>query len=308
MSTATLEKSLTIMVPIENVFPNPKNPRKNDGIDSLTLQNIITDNGWETPVTAYETEEGSGMYVLLGGHRRLFAAKQAEIPEIPVFVRPKPQSSQEEMKRIGGLQSGFVNWSQYELASYTYNLWVEWGKPARKAFAKKLALSQNQVTDYINVLEYFPRTEIEDGLTKKELTITALAALVKWMRALKEYKRGLVQGLGEDMIRNIMIQKVIDKKASRDVLRNTEYCKTATADDIKRFFTDKNMVLDEQIGALGIEKKYKDFNGHMISFGHLKNRIPEIKPETEHQKEAAIGTLEDTIKALQAKLEEIKAK
>lgn len=310
MSISTHEntsQSLAVMVPTENVLPNPNNPRKNDALDSNSLQKTIRENGWLTPVSAYETEPGSGLYMLIGGHRRLFAAREAKVTEIPVFKVPKPVSPIAEMKQILGLQSDMVDWSQYEYASYVYNLWIELGKPSRKDLAKELGLSANQVTDYINILKYYPRTEIEDGLTKKELTITALAALIKWMKALKEFKPGIVKSFGEDIIRRYMIAKIINKKASRDALRNTDYCKHVSASDIKRMLTDKNIVLDEQVGALSIEKKYKDFSGNMISIGHIRKRIPAIKPETEHQKKSAINTLEVTIKAMEEKLKEIKS-
>lgn len=307
MSTTAQEKSLTMMVPTINVFPNTLNPRKNDSISQEEITSIIRKHGWEEPLTAYRKEEGSDLFVLLAGHRRLFAAKEAGIEEVPVYIVKKPETVIEEIERIGSLQSGRVNWSAYEWASYTYNLWIEWGKPAKNKFAKDISLSANAVTDYIAVMQYYPRTEIEEGLTKKELTVTGLAALAKWIKALDKFKPNLVQNLGEDMIRRIMIDKFANKKVSRDTLRNTDYCRQATQDDIKKFLTDKNMELEAQIGYLGLQQKYKDFNGHMISFGHMRNRIPEIKPETKHQQESAIETLEVTIKALQEKLNEIKA-
>lgn len=305
-ATPTLESSLTIMVPIYNIFPNPLNPRKNDAIDSEELQQIIKKRGFEEPVTAYRKSPDADIYVLLAGHRRLYAAKTAGIDEIPVFVVRKPKNTIEEIERIGSLQSGRVNWTAFEWASYTYNLWLEWGKPSKAKFAKDISLSVNAVTDYIHVMQFFPRFEIEDGLVKKELTITGLAALRKWMKTLSKYKPALFDSLGEDMIRKILIEKMYNGLADRDSLRNTEYCKQAAAEDIKEFLTSKNMKLETQIGYLGIKKHYADFNGQIISLGHIKKRIPEIKPITPHQKNSAIKTLEETMALLQAKLNEIK--
>lgn len=309
MSTATLEEKTTTigkMVKIENVLPNPLNPRKNDAMDNETLQKAIKERGWLQPVSAYEIEPGSGLYMLIGGHRRRHTALHAGVSELPVFEVPKPKNQIEEMRQILGLQSNLVDWSQYEYAAYVYNLWIELGKPNRKDLAKDLGLSHKQVTEYINVMKYYPRNEIEDGLTKKELTVSSLAALIKWIKAMKDFKPNVVKIFSEDIIRKYMIQKIIDKKASRDALRNTEYPKTATADDIKRFLTDKNIVLDEQVGALGVEKRVNNINGLKISLGHLKNRMPKIKPETDRQKEDIIGAMEETIAALQEKLREIK--
>lgn len=305
MSTTTLVKSLTIMVPTENVFPNPLNPRKNDSIDSEEITSIINKHGWQEPLTGYKKSDDSDIYILLAGHRRLYAAKQAGAPEVPVYVVPKPENVTEEIERIGSLQSGRVNWTAYEWASYTYNLWVEWGKPVRKQFAKDINLSPGAVTDYINVMQFFPRNEIEDGLTKKELTVTTLAALVKWMRALSKHKPNLYNSLGEDLIRKTMIEKIANGKVERDSLRNPDYCKLVGERDIKKFLTDKDMSLENQIGYLGLVSKYKDFTGHMIHLGHMKARIPNMQPTSNRQKETATKVLTETIELLQKQLEEI---
>lgn len=301
------ERSLTILVPTSNVFPNPLNPRKNDGIDTEEMQSIINKRGWEEPLSAYKKHEDSEYYVLLSGHRRLFAANKAGIKEVPIYLRPKPANPIEEIERIGSLQSGRVNWSPYEWASYTYNLWLEWGKPAKTKFAKDINLSVNAVSNYILIMEYYDRNEIEGGLQKKELTIGSLAALVKWIRALDNFKPSIVKGLGEDMIRKVMLEKIASKTVTRDSLRyHNSYCREASIEDIKKFLRDKTMLLEDQIQYLNIQRKYQDFNGHMRSMGMLRNRIPNIKVETEHQRESAIESLETTLKELQAKLNELK--
>ncbi|MED4068656.1 ParB/RepB/Spo0J family partition protein [Priestia megaterium] len=306
-SAIAQERSLTILVPTSNVFPNPLNPRKNDGINTEEMQSIINKRGWEEPLSAYKKNEDSEYYVLLSGHRRLFAANKAGIKEVPIYVRPKPSNPIEEIERIGSLQSGRVNWSQYEWASYTYNLWLQWGKPAKTKFAKDINLSVNAVTNYILIMEYYDRNEIEGGLQRKELTIGSLAGLVKWIRALDNFKPSIVRGLGEDMIKRVMLEKIANKTVTRDSLRfHNSYCKEASIEDIKKFLRDKTILLSDQIQFLNIQRKYNDFNGHMRSMGMLRNRIPNIKVETQHQKESAIESLETTMKELQAKLNELK--
>lgn len=300
------EQPKVLMVPVDNVIPNPLNPRDNDAEDSDSLKRIIAEFGWETPITAYRQNPESDIFVIISGHRRREAAKQEGIKAIPVYERPKPKTAIEEHRRIGGLQRNQIDWSAYEWATYTYNLWTAWGKPERKKFAKDINMSHNVVSDYINVIQYFPRDEIEDGLKKKELTITTLSALRKWLKELKKHKPKFVQNMGEDLIRRIMLEKVKNKKAHRDVLRNGEYCRLATEDDIKKFLLDKNAELELQLGYLGIKKKFKDFKSHMISLGHLKNRVPELKPDTKAQAEEAVERLEELIELFKEKQDEIK--
>ena len=295
-----------LMVPIDNIIPNTLNPREDDGEDSEVLQKIISEFGWETPITAYRQHPESDIFIIISGHRRREAAKRAGIKKVPVFERPKPKNAKEENRRIGGLQRNQINWTAYEWATYTYNLWIEWGKPERKKFANEINMNHRVVTDYINVIQYYPRSEIEDGLRKKELTITSLSALRKWMKDLMKYKPKFVEQMGEDIIRRMMIKKIQMKKAKREALRNGDYCRLATEEDIKKFLLDKNAELELELGYLGIKKKFKDFRSHMISLGHLKRRVPEMKPETRSQAEEAVEKLDELIKMLEEKREEFK--
>ena len=311
MTEATMQpnqqevKSLTIMVPTNNVIPNPLNPRKNDAIDTETISHIVKKHGWEEPLTAYKRDDNSDIYVLLAGHRRLFAAKEAKIKEVPVFVVKRPESEIEEIQRIGSLQSGRVNWTPYEWASYTYNLWLQWGKPARADFAKEIGLKRRTVSDYILVMEYYPRIEIEGPLTRKEITISHLSELAAWIKALVKYKPTLVEQMGEDLIRKTMIDKIIDKKVDRPTLRYREYCKIAGKDKIIEFLTNRNTILKDQITYLGLPTNKNDLRGHLISMSHFENRVKEIHVNTETEKDKALASLKQLQELIEKQMKKI---
>lgn len=298
--------TLCIWVPIETVIPNPLNPRRNDAVDSDQIKNIIKKRGWEEPLTVYKKNDDIELYVLLSGHRRLYAAREAGEKQIPVYIRERPKTIKEEIDRIASLQAGRVDWTQYEWAKYTYDRWIEWDKPPYTRFAKEININPTSVKKYITVLSYYPRHEIDGPLQSKSLSISSLDALVAWLTALNKYKPALVSKLGEDMIRKIMIDKLITGKASRESLRNLDYCELATADDIQRFIVDKNMELEVQIGYLGVKKRFKDFTGNMISMGHFEKRIPHIIPETKHQRQVALDNLNHLQKLIQDQIEAIR--
>jgi ParB family transcriptional regulator, chromosome partitioning protein len=277
-------------VPTKLVIPNPLNPRKNDAIRTDEIQSIIEKRGFEEPLVAYQKGK---YYVLLAGHRRLFAAKQVKAEEIPLYVVEAPKNEQEELERIASLQSGRVDWTPFEWAKFIYDRWLNWNRPPISRFAKEINQNPTAVKQYINVLGYFPRHEIEQELQSKTIAISSLDALHRWMKALKKNKPDLVEGMGEDMIRKIMLDKLIYKKVDRDELRDVEYTEKASEEKIREFLTDKEAVLASELSFLGIKRKYKDFNGHLISIGSMKNRIPNVKPENEHQRDRAVSALEE---------------
>lgn len=284
-------KGEAVWVPINKIIPNPLNPRKNVEIRSTELQQIINFRGWEEPLTAYV--KGSN-FVLLAGHRRLFAAQAAKtVKEIPLFIVDKPINEQEELDRIASLQSGRVDWSPYEWGRYVFDRWKAWGKPAVNKLAKEMQVNPTTAKQYVDVLAYYPLHEIEDGLQNGSLTFSSLYTLITWIRNLKIHKGVLVEELGEDMIRRVLVEKIARKIVNRDNLRYKNYCKYATSDEIKMFLFNRDARIAERISQIVVETRYQNFTGHMISLSSVKKRIPNIIPESYEQKVSAIAQLKE---------------
>lgn len=292
-----MENAEVVLVPTKQIIPNTINARKNDNIEVESMVKILQTHGFEEPLTVYKKGK---FYVLFGGHRRLAAAKKAKIEQVPVYIREEPKDTKEEMERIASLQSGRVDWTQYEWAKFTYDRWIAWGKPPMTKFSDQINQKKSSVAKYIKVMNYFPHAEIEKDLDDKKLSISSLEALVWWIKNLKKHKPELVEAMTEEMIRKIMLEKLRNKKALRDDLRNKEYLRSASEEQVTEFLTNKDHPLEISIGFAGAKKQYDDFNGHLISIGHMKNRIPNIKVETDLQKEKALESLEE----LQAMIEE----
>lgn len=295
-------------VPITDVIPNPLNPRKNDAIKTEEMQQIILNKGWEIPLTVYKKGK---FFVVLSGHRRLYAAKQTRsIKEIPVYVVSAPENHQEEIERIASLQRGQVDWSPYEWAKFSYERWIAWGKPSYKEFSKRTRIPQNTVAEYIQVMEYYPRFEIESKLESKVFSMSSLSSLVDFINKLKIKKTELVSDLTEDMIRQALLAKMENKLIPREVLRRatSELIDVISDEDFLRFLTTSNMSLQDALDEHGIElKKKKTFQGRLISMGIARKNIDDFPtPYKKEEQEQVLKSLQNLQDAIEKKKKEIK--
>lgn len=277
-------------VSITDILPNPLNPRKNDAIKTEEMQAIIKKRGWEIPLTVYKKGK---MYVVLAGHRRLYAARTAKIKELPVFVVSAPSTHQEEIERIASLQSGQVDWTPFEWARFTYERWIAWGQPGITKFAKDINLKVSTVENYISVLNYYPMHEIEAGLKGGYLSITTLRALVDWLRALEKHHPDMVSALTIDMIRKAMIDKATSRTLNREVLRRLDFIAKADDELLKEFIFSKEMTLEAAMLRIDLDIKKKSFHGTLVSLGMLRKNVTKIEIKSKDQAQALYNMLEE---------------
>jgi ParB family chromosome partitioning protein len=85
-----------MMVRIENISPNPDQPRKQFNPDEMAkLTESIKIKGILEPLVVSAAENG---YQLIVGQRRLIAAKEAGLTEVPVIIREIEDSSMERLE------------------------------------------------------------------------------------------------------------------------------------------------------------------------------------------------------------------
>lgn len=72
-------------IPIADIKPHPKNPRKSVG-DVTELAGSIKSNGIMQNLTVIPDNDNDGKYIALIGHRRLAAAKLAELETVPCLI------------------------------------------------------------------------------------------------------------------------------------------------------------------------------------------------------------------------------
>jgi ParB/RepB/Spo0J family partition protein len=284
----------TEWVSTSDVVPNPLNPRKNDAIRTDELQEILRE-GWEQPLTVYKK---GGIYVLLSGHRRLYAARQLGVRELPVFIVEAPKTHQEEVERIAKAQLASEDWTPLEWARFTYERWLAWGRPGTASFAKSMKMPQRTVDGYVRVLDFFPIAEIESGLNQETLSISGLMDCMFWVKKVQSVHQNLVDKMTLEMIRRVMVDKMVNKKTSRESLRKRDFVEQASAQDLQRFFLDKNLHLEDLMAEYEFDVKEKTFHSHLVSMGKAKKAVKRMQPKNNEEAKKALEILKEMETAL----------
>lgn len=292
---------------ISEIMPNPLNPRKNDSIKADEMKDLISRRGWEIPLTVYKK---GNLYIVLSGHRRLFAARAAGIKQIPVFITDAPKSHQEEIERIASVQRGQVDWEPIEYARFTYERWLAWGRPSVKKFTKDLAMnmSERTVENYITVLDMFPMEEIEAGIRTGAMPFSLLYDIAKWIQFLKRSHAELVGELSQDMVRRLMLEKLQNKKVSRESLRKKDIFPDMKDEDLKEFFFDKSMNLEDLLKKYSVDVTEKSFAGHLVSIGLYQSGIKKLNPKSEEEAKKAAQRLEELQASIRNQIKNIEKK
>jgi ParB family transcriptional regulator, chromosome partitioning protein len=93
-----------ILVPVEKVFPNPRQPRNMlhpENLEELTLS--VREHGVLQPLIV-TLGQAKGQYILIAGERRLQAARLAGLASVPVLVREATDQQRLELAIIENVQ------------------------------------------------------------------------------------------------------------------------------------------------------------------------------------------------------------
>jgi polyhydroxyalkanoate synthesis regulator phasin len=301
-----INRANVIWVGIENVLPNPLNPRKNDSIKSEEMQSIIKRRGFEEPLVAYQRGKN---YVLLAGHRRLYAAKETkQVKQLPIFVVEQPKSHQEEIERLASLQSGRVQWSSWEWCRFTFERWIAWGRPSLLVFSKDIALPRNTVKTYITVMDYFPSAEIEAGINTGVYSVRTLFDAICWLNEVKKVHAEVIEDLSEELVRRSMLNKIETKKIASDILRKRGYFEKISTEMMREFFVTPKMTLEELMIKCDFDITERSFHGRLVSVGLAKRNVKNIAPKNEMEAKKAFEALKELQASISNQLKDIEHK
>jgi len=172
----------TYKININNIAPNPNQPRQNFDEDALQeLVASIKQKGILTPITVWENE---GNFILIAGERRLRAAKLAGLMEIPAYViEVKNDADMMEMALIENIQRENLN-SIEEAEAYAV-LNSKFGL-SQEAVAKSVGKKRVTVTNSLRLLnlpieikESIRIGEISAGHGRAILMMKTTQAMVK---------------------------------------------------------------------------------------------------------------------------------
>ena len=104
------ERRSEMLVPIENVHPNPDQPRRHFDVDELNdLAGSIRSKGIIQPLVVRAHPEKTGEYEIVAGERRWRASQLAQLHELPIVVREFSDLDVLEIAIIENIQRADLN-------------------------------------------------------------------------------------------------------------------------------------------------------------------------------------------------------
>ncbi|NOT50178.1 MAG: ParB/RepB/Spo0J family partition protein [Chitinophagaceae bacterium] len=223
-SSGTLKQTVvenatgTNRIPVDDIEPNPKQPRRdfdeqslNDLANSIKLHDIIQ------PVTV--SKLASGKFRLISGERRLRAAKIAGIKDIPAYVRQTNDAQLLELALLENLQREDLNAMEVSLS---YKRMMEELEYTQEQVAERMGKDRSTVANFIRLLKLPP--DIQLAVRNGELSMGHARALInvdtidKQLYIFKEIKdKGLSVRQTEALVRNLYRQGAV-KKTSKNTL------------------------------------------------------------------------------------------
>ena len=138
-----------LLLPVENILPNPSQPRQDLSDESLTeLANSIREHGVLQPIIVSQEPE-SGQYILIAGERRLRAAKVAGLEAIPAIIRPASSQQRLELALIENIQR--TDLSPLDTAEAYRQLSEEFGL-SHEEIAQRVGKNRATVTNTLRLL------------------------------------------------------------------------------------------------------------------------------------------------------------
>jgi len=137
-----------ILVPQEDIYPNPNQPRKRFDYDELEgLAQSIRQNGIIQPIAIRINEEGR--YELISGERRLRASRLVGIPRIPCIIMDANNSKSALFALIENIQRTDLGF--FEEAQAIEKLITDHGM-TRDEVCKKLGLAPPTISNKLRLL------------------------------------------------------------------------------------------------------------------------------------------------------------
>ncbi len=155
-----------IMVPLNQIVPNPNQPRKLfDSEELIGLSDSIRKNGILQPITVRETE--NGRYEIIAGERRFRASAIAGLNSIPCIVTDVDNKRSAILSLLENLQRTDLNY--FEEADGIARLINGWGITQQEV-AERLGKAQSTVANKLRLLRLTPsqrRRIIDAKLTER---------------------------------------------------------------------------------------------------------------------------------------------
>ena len=162
------------MLPIERLFPNPDQPRRDFAPEALAeLAASIREKGIIQPLIVRERSSESSTYEIVAGERRWRAAQLAQLHEVPVLIRDLTDTEVLEVAIIENIQRADLNPVE-EAAAYK-QLMERFGHTQEK-LAEALSKSRSHIANLMRLLQL--PDEVLSWLREGKLTAGHARALI----------------------------------------------------------------------------------------------------------------------------------
>lgn len=136
-------------IPLTSIEANPYQPRKEFDDQAIEeLSQSIKQQGVIVPITVTKGEKNK--YILIAGERRLRAAKQAGLKEIPAYIRVATHHEMMEMALVENIQRENLNAIEIALSLQAL---IESCKLTQEQMSEKIGKNRSTITNYLRLLK-----------------------------------------------------------------------------------------------------------------------------------------------------------
>jgi len=165
------------MIPIEQIFPNPHQPRKDLG-DIEMLAQSIREHGVLEPILVTKEPEG---YQIVSGERRYVAAEHAELRQMPCIVKNLKEREILEIALVENLQRKDLH--PFEEADGLHTL-VQRYRYTHDMLAQRIGKSRSSVSETLAIAGLEP--EVRAAAREAEITAKSMLLTVAKKKTVPE--------------------------------------------------------------------------------------------------------------------------
>jgi ParB family transcriptional regulator, chromosome partitioning protein len=155
-----------LLIPVEQVLPNPRQPRSHfDGEELDELASSIREHGIIQPLVVTISQTNTEQYILIAGERRWLAARKAGLELVPAIVREASDQQRLELALIENVQRSDLG--PLETAE-AYRQLSEDFQLSHEQIAARVFKSRSAVTNTLRLLKLPP--DVQAALVEKKIS------------------------------------------------------------------------------------------------------------------------------------------